>query len=100
MPAVTVYCYLFSLGFYVAGSLKSRALEKAMSGQLAPYDFTFDAALATGCFVLTIFLVIIGSYFLFLKYLLAQKRLRRRGTGTRLKVNLPKAAHHNVRRAG
>lgn len=97
MPAVTVYCYLFSLGFYVAGSLKSRALEKAMSGQIAHYDVTFDISIATGCFVLTIFMAIIGTYFLFFRYLLAQKRLRR--SRVRFKVNLPKATRHRIRRA-
>ncbi|AET69518.1 hypothetical protein Desor_4076 [Desulfosporosinus orientis DSM 765] len=96
MPTVTAYCYLFSLLFYGLGSLKTWAIENALSRHLAQYNLTFNVSLATGYFVLTIFLAVVGSYFLVLKYRLNQKR--QRYSRRRLQVKMAKTPY-TIRRA-
>lgn len=96
MPTITAYCYLLSLLFYVMGSLKTRAIENVISGHLTHYNLTLNISLATGYFVLTIFLAVVGSYFLYLEYRLAQKR--RRYSKLRFQVKMDKTPH-TIRRA-
>lgn len=70
MPKVTVICYLSSLLFYGMGYSKMLILKNA---DVNTYDFTSVVSLATAYFVLTIFLALIGSFFLYVKTLKGQE---------------------------
>jgi hypothetical protein len=63
MPKETAICYLSSLLFYGMG------YSKMLDLNTEHYDFTmYDVSLATVYFVLTIFLAVIGSFFLYVNF--------------------------------
>ncbi|MDP4126609.1 MAG: hypothetical protein Q8912_06685 [Bacillota bacterium] len=64
MPRVTAICYISSLLFYGMGYLKMSILKNA---DVNTYDFTINVSLATTYFVLTIFLVGIGTLFFYVR---------------------------------
>lgn len=64
MPKATVICYLSSLLFYGMGYSKMGVLN---SGHVSTYDYTINVSLATAYFVLTIFLIVIGSVSFYIK---------------------------------
>lgn len=64
MPIVTAICYLSSLLFCGMGYSKMLVLN---NGHVNTYDYTLYVSLATGYFVLTIFLVVIGSLFFYVE---------------------------------
>lgn len=67
MPNVTAYCYLSSLLFYALGYSKTLVIKNAVTEHVNTYDYTIDVSIATGYFVLTIFLVVIGSIVFYVK---------------------------------
>lgn len=64
MLKITGACYLSSLLFYGIGYSKVLVLNK---GQVNTQDFTAYVSLATVSFVLTIFLIVVGSLFYYVK---------------------------------
>ncbi|WP_407311784.1 hypothetical protein [Desulfosporosinus sp. SB140] len=64
MPNVTAICYFFSLLFYGMGYSKMLVLN---TGHMNTYDYTIYVSLATVYFVLTIFLAVTGSLYLYVK---------------------------------
>ncbi|MDQ7097139.1 hypothetical protein REC12_26430 [Desulfosporosinus sp. PR] len=71
MPKITVICYLFSLLCYGLGSWKMSALKNL---NWAMTDYTVYVSLATVYFVLTIFLLVLGSFF-FLARILKEREV-------------------------
>ena len=64
MPKITAACYLFSLLFYGLGSFKMSVLHV---GQLNAYTYTEYVFQATLFFVLTNFLIIVGTGIYYVK---------------------------------
>ena len=87
MPKPTVVCYLFSLLFYGMGSSKISILN---SGHLNANAFTATVIQATIYFVLTIWLIVIGSAY----YYLMARRKRVRRLKNRRRVARPAAKVH------
>lgn len=76
MPKESAICYLSSLLFYGMGYSKMLVLN---IGHLNTYDFTRYVSLATVYFVLTIFLAVIGTLFLYVEFRVkAGRRLDKR----------------------
>jgi len=73
MPKVTAISYIFSLMFYGMGYLKTLVINNAITELLNTYDFTINASLATGYFVLAIFFALTGSLLFYVKYNRDQK---------------------------
>jgi len=93
MPKITVICYLSSLLFYGMGYSKMLVLN---TGLMNTYDFTNYVSLATGYFVLTIFLAVIGFFFFYVKFRVkAARRLekRRRARILEVKAQLSQAKY-------
>jgi len=67
MPNLTVICYLSSLLAYGIGFLKMLVIEDGFTEHVTTFD-TFQVSLATGYFVLAIFLAVIGSLFFYAKF--------------------------------
>ncbi|AFM40359.1 hypothetical protein Desaci_1333 [Desulfosporosinus acidiphilus SJ4] len=76
MPKQTVVCYLLSLLFYGMGSSRISVLNSNA--------FTTDVLLATVYFVLTIWLIVIGSAY----YYLMTRRKKARRLRSRRKVQV------------
>ncbi|EHQ91209.1 hypothetical protein [Desulfosporosinus youngiae] len=68
MPKVTAVSYSFSLLFYGLGSWKTSVINSAMTGPMNTYNFTINASLAIGYFVLAIFFALTGSLLYYVKY--------------------------------
>lgn len=64
MPRITAVCYIFSLLFYVVGYFKMSVLN---GGQLDAYTYTEYVFQATLFFVLTNFLIIVGTGIYYVK---------------------------------
>lgn len=84
MPKITAACYIFSLLFYGLGYFKMSALNV---GQLDAYTYTEYAFQATLFFVLTNFLIIVGTGIYYVKI-----------TNHNLKVRAKAYAKSNYRR--
>lgn len=67
MPNLTVICYLSSLLAYGMGFLKMLVTQDGVTEQVTTFD-TFQVSIATGYFVLAIFLAVIGSVFFYAKF--------------------------------
>lgn len=83
MPKATAICFLSSLLFYGMGYSKMLVLKNA---DLNTYDFTIYVSLATAYFVLTIFLVIIGSVFFYVKTIKDQENIEINNIESRVKA--------------
>lgn len=68
MPKGTAISYAFSLVFYGMGYLKTLVIDNAIKVPINTYDFTINASLATGYFVLAIFFALTGSLLFYVKY--------------------------------
>jgi len=68
MPKGTAFSYAFSLVFYGMGYLKTVVIDNAIIEPINTYDFTINASLATGYFVLAIFFALTGSLFLYVQH--------------------------------
>jgi len=65
MPNVTIVCYLSSLLSYGMGFSKMLVLKNVGTEHVNIYDYNIQVTLATGYFVLAIFLVVIGFLFFY-----------------------------------
>lgn len=75
MPNLTVICYLSSLLSYGMGFLKTSAIKDGVAEHGATFD-TFHVSVATGYFVLAIFLAVIGSLFFYTKLSREQESIK------------------------
>ena len=83
MPKVTAISYIFSIIFYGMGYLKTLLIDNAITKPINTYEFTINASLATGYFVLAILFALTGSLLFYVKYSKDQKVKR---TDLELKV--------------
>ncbi|TGE36067.1 hypothetical protein E4K67_21260 [Desulfosporosinus fructosivorans] len=75
MSNLTVICYLSSLLSYGMGFLQTLAIKDGVTEHVATFD-TFHVSVATGYFVLAIFLAVIGSLFFYAKLSREQERTK------------------------
>lgn len=90
MPKITAACYIFSLLFYGLGYFKMSALNV---GQLDAYTYTEYVFQATLFFVLTNFLIIVGTGIYYIKITNHDIKVRVKAyerSSHRRRVNVPK----------